>query len=72
MILVTGGAGAVGHYAVQWARRFGARVIATVSSTDKAAHARAAGAHAVVDYRTEDVAARVLDATAGGGTRTAR
>lgn len=67
VVLVTGGAGAVGHYAVQWARRFGARVIATVSTAEKAAHALAAGAHAVVDYRTEDVVARVLDATAGIG-----
>jgi NADPH:quinone reductase len=35
-VLVTGGAGAVGHYAIQWAKRSGARVIATVSSADKA------------------------------------
>ncbi|MCC6534324.1 MAG: NADPH:quinone reductase [Burkholderiales bacterium] len=58
-VLVTGGAGAVGHYALQWARHFGARVIATVSSADKAAHARAGGADLVIDYRTEDVAERV-------------
>src|SRR4029453_19565911 len=43
-ILVTGGAGAVGHYAIQLARWGGAKGIATVSSADKAAHANSAGA----------------------------
>src|SRR5207248_3238449 len=43
-VLVTGGAGAVGHYAVQLAKWAGARVIATVSSAEKAASAAAAGA----------------------------
>lgn len=67
-VLVAGGAGAVGHYAVQFARRLGAaQVLATVSSAQKAALARAAGADAVIDYRTEDVAARVRDLTGGHG-----
>jgi NADPH:quinone reductase len=66
-ILVTGGAGAVGHYAIQLARWAGARVIATVSSEGKAEHASAAGAEHVVNYRTEDVAARVLALTDGTG-----
>lgn len=66
-ILVQGGAGAVGHYAVQFARLGGARVIATVSSDAKAAHARAAGADAVIDRKREDVAARVLALTGGIG-----
>lgn len=66
-ILVTGGAGAVGHYAVQLAKWAGARVIATVSSPDKAAVATAGGADHTVNYRTEDVAARVLELTAGQG-----
>jgi len=67
-VLVTGGAGAVGHYAVQFARAAGARcVIATVSGPEKAAIARAAGADEVVNYREEDVAARVREATGGGG-----
>jgi NADPH2:quinone reductase len=66
-VLVTGGAGAVGHYAVQLAAWAGARVIATVSSEEKAAHARAGGAHHVVNYKTEDVAARVLALTDGVG-----
>ena len=66
-ILVTGGAGAVGNYAIQLAHWAGARVIATVSSESKAAHARAAGAEHVIDYKTEDVAARVLEITDGVG-----
>ena len=48
-VLVTGGAGAVGHYAIQWAKRFGARVIATVSSPGKATHAATAGADLIVN-----------------------
>ena len=50
VVLVTGGAGAVGHYAVQLAKWGGAKVIATVSSPEKAEHARRAGADAVIDY----------------------
>jgi NADPH2:quinone reductase len=60
VVLVTGGAGAVGHAAVQLARWAGATVIATVSSAEKADLARAAGAQHVIDYKTEDVADRVL------------
>jgi NADPH2:quinone reductase len=66
-VIVTGGAGAVGHYAVQWAKHFGARVIATVSSPEKAAHAKAAGADFTVNYRNEDVVARVREFTANTG-----
>jgi NADPH2:quinone reductase len=66
-VLVTGGAGAVGHYAVQLAAWAGATVIATVSSNIKAARARAGGAEHVIDYRTEDVAARVREITGGRG-----
>ena len=67
-VLVAGGAGAVGHYAVQMARLAGAaQVIATVSSAEKAAVARAAGADAVVDYRREDTVARVAELTGGRG-----
>lgn len=67
VVLVTGGAGAVGHYAVQLAAWAGAEVIATVSSPEKAERARAGGAHHVIDYRREDVAGRVLDLTNGRG-----
>jgi NADPH2:quinone reductase len=66
-ILVTGGAGAVGHYAVQLAKWGGARVIATVSSSLKAEQARLAGADLVIDYKTEDVAAKALAFTGGRG-----
>lgn len=66
-VLVTGGAGAVGHYAVQWAKRLGARAIATVSSSEKAAHAAAAGADFTVNYRNEDVVARVREFTGNAG-----
>src|SRR6267143_318166 len=59
-VLVTGGAGAVGHYAVQLAKSGGARVAATVSSAAKAEQARLAGADLVVNYRTEDVVAKVM------------
>ena len=55
-VLVAGGAGAVGHAAIQLARWAGAHVIATVSSEEKAKLARAAGAHDVVNYREEDAA----------------
>jgi NADPH2:quinone reductase len=59
-ILVQGGAGAVGYYAVQMAKLGGAaRVIATVSRDEQAARARDAGADEVVNYRTEQVSARV-------------
>src|SRR6266852_6195281 len=59
-VLVTGGAGAVGHYAVQLAKWGGARVIATVSSSLKAEQTRLAGADLVIDYRTEDVVAKTM------------
>ncbi|WP_232498488.1 NADPH:quinone reductase [Agromyces humatus] len=55
-VLVAGGAGAVGHAAIQLARWSGARVITTVSSPEKAALATAAGAHHVVNYRADDPA----------------
>jgi NADPH2:quinone reductase len=59
MILVTGGAGAVGHYAIQLAKWAGASVITTVSSDAKAEVARAAGADYVINYRTENVVEKV-------------
>jgi NADPH2:quinone reductase len=58
-VLVAGGAGAVGHAAIQLAHWAGATVISTVSSAEKAASATAAGADAVVNYREEDAAARI-------------
>jgi NADPH2:quinone reductase len=58
-VLVAGGAGAVGHAAIQLARWAGATVVTTVSSDAKAALARAAGAHHVVNYRESDAAAEI-------------
>ena len=58
-VLVAGGAGSVAHYAIQLAKLRGGRVITTISNDAKAAHARAAGADACVNYRSEDVGARV-------------
>ena len=67
-VLVAGGAGAVGHYAIQLAKLEGARqVIATVSGPEKAALARAAGADLVLNYRTEDLPSSVQKATQGQG-----
>jgi NADPH2:quinone reductase len=59
VVLVAGGAGAVGHSAIQLARWAGATVIGTISSPAKAALATAAGAHHVVNYRDEDAATAI-------------
>jgi len=64
-VLVTGGAGRVGHYAVQWASRAGATVIATASNDEDRAVCEAAGAARVVNHRDEYVAAAIVDATGG-------
>jgi NADPH:quinone reductase len=66
-VLVTGGAGAVGHYAIQFAKWSGARVLTTVSGAAKAEHARAAGADHVINYRAQDAAASIKELTAGAG-----
>ncbi|AOS79115.1 NADPH:quinone oxidoreductase [Hydrogenophaga sp. PBC] len=67
-VLVAGGAGAVGHYAVQMAGLLGAaRVISTVSSDQKARIATEAGADDVVNYKTEPLAQRVAELTQGQG-----
>lgn len=65
-VLVAGGAGAVGHAAIQLARWAGATVVTTVSSEVKAVLARAAGAHHVVNYRESDAAAEILAAAPDG------
>ena len=67
-VFVAGGAGAVGHYAVQMASQLGAaRVFASVSTPQKATLARAAGADDVVMYKTEPLVERMADLTAGKG-----
>ena len=58
-VLVHGGAGGVGRYAVQLARWAGATVVATASSEAKQQIAREAGAHHVVDYRAADAAEQI-------------
>jgi NADPH2:quinone reductase len=66
-VLVSGGAGAVGHYAVQMARAKGARVITTVSSPGKALHAEHAGAEIAIDRKSTDVVAAIKRATGEKG-----
>ncbi|WP_296799237.1 NADPH:quinone reductase [Variovorax sp.] len=66
-VLVAGGAGSVGHYAIQFAKLRGAEVIASVSSARKAAHAIAAGADHIVDYREQDLGDSVQALTGGAG-----
>jgi NADPH2:quinone reductase len=67
-VLVAGGAGAVGHYAVQFAKLAAARlIVATVSTAAKAALARAAGADVMLDYRSEDIGERCVQLTDGNG-----
>ena len=66
-VLVTGGGGAVGNYAIQLARWAGARVFATVSNDNHAADAREAGAELILDRRTVDLETRLREATGGKG-----
>ena len=66
-VLIVGAGSAVGHYATQMAVLAGAQVIGTVGSPEKARHAGAAGVATIIDYKTEAVAARVRELTAGRG-----
>ena len=66
VVLVAGGAGAVGNAAIQLARWAGATVIATVSSDTKEKLAAAAGANHVFDYKASDVAARIRELAVDG------
>ena len=67
-VLIAGGAGAVGHYAIQFARLQGAgKILSTVSSQTKAQLARAAGADELIDYRHQNVSERVMALTDGRG-----
>ena len=65
-VLVAGGAGAVGNAAIQLAAWAGATVISTVSNDEKAALARAAGAHHVVNYRKGDAVAAIREVAPDG------
>ena len=64
-VLFHAAAGGVGSIACQWAKALGVKLIGTVSSAEKAAHAKALGAWETIDYSHEDVAQRVLELTGG-------
>ena len=66
-VYVSGGAGAVGNYAIQLAKALGASVISSVSSDAKAEAAREAGADFALNYRTENLVDRVAEITGGRG-----
>ena len=66
-LLVSGGAGAVSQYVIQFAKVQGARVITTVSSPEKAKAAREAGADHTIDYKRESVGERVMEITGKRG-----
>ena len=66
-VLIHGGAGGVGHVAIQLARFLRARVAATVGSADKARFVQTLGAERAIDYRTDDFVAAVRDWTDGEG-----
>ena len=68
-VLVHAAAGGVGGILTQWAKAIGAVVIGAVGSSDKAAVARTQGCDHVIEYRHEDIAARVKDITGGQGVR---
>jgi NADPH:quinone reductase-like Zn-dependent oxidoreductase len=64
-LLVTGGGGRVGYYAIQWARQSGARVIATIGSTTDEESCREIGVDHVVNHHEQDWGAQVLSFTEG-------
>jgi NADPH2:quinone reductase len=66
-LLVSGGAGSVSQYAIQFAKARGATVITTISSSEKAAIAHEAGADHCIDYKQADVGAKVSEITGGRG-----
>jgi NADPH2:quinone reductase len=66
-VLVTGASSAVGHYITQMVNQAGGRVLGTVGSEAKAAHARNAGMQEAIFYKTESVPERVKALTQGRG-----
>jgi NADPH2:quinone reductase len=66
-LLVSGGAGAVSQYVIQFAKGKKAKVIATVSSPEKSEIARKAGADQIIDYKKESVGERVMEITGKRG-----
>ena len=67
IILVTGGSGRVGRYAVQMAKHAGATVIATAGSAEKVEHVRSLGADHVFNYKSDDILREVAEITKGSG-----
>jgi putative PIG3 family NAD(P)H quinone oxidoreductase len=67
VLLVHGGAGGIGTFAIQAAVALGARVAVTAGSADKLARCRELGAEILVNYRDEDFVAVVREATGGHG-----
>jgi putative PIG3 family NAD(P)H quinone oxidoreductase len=65
-VLVHSGGSGVGSFAIQYAHALGARVL-TTASAGKLARCAELGADVLIDYRSEDFAERVLDATGGRG-----
>ena len=65
-VLIHGGSGGIGSFAIPYAKYLGCRVLTTVGSPEKAAHARTLGADLAIDYHG-DWAEEVRDATAGKG-----
>ena len=66
-LLVHGGAGGIGTFAIQLAVALGARVITTAGSAEKLALCAELGAEVTIDYREQDFVAQVLDSTGGAG-----
>jgi NADPH2:quinone reductase len=68
-VFVNGGTGGVGSMVVQMARATGAKVITTVGSAEKAALCKRWGVHGVLNYKTDDVPAKVRELTGGQGVQ---
>jgi NADPH2:quinone reductase len=66
-VLIQGGAGNVGHHLIQLAKYFGATVLTSVSSDEKADYVRAAGADQAYNYKQDDFVAELIEATGGAG-----
>lgn len=67
-VFVNGGTGGVGMMVIQMAKAAGAKVVTTVGSVEKATLARELGADTVINYKSDDVTAKVKEATGGAGT----
>jgi NADPH:quinone reductase len=70
-VLVQAAAGGVGQLLCQWTARIGARIIGTVADDAQAAVAKEAGCHVTVNFKKEDVVARVRELTQGRGVEVA-